>query len=62
MGVNRDGKWAIENIVYYKKYSFSRRKQYLQRASNKRVRRVSIDENIHNGRSYKKYYDLKCEF
>lgn len=60
-GVNRDGECDIENIVYYKKYYNSRRKQHLQKASNKIIRKISIYENIQNGCNYKKYYDLEWE-
>lgn len=59
IGVIKDGEWTIQNIIYCKKYSPSKSKQYLQRVSNKRIRKVPVDENIQNGCNYKKYYDLE---
>lgn len=59
--VDVNGKYNAEHPVYFKQYSFSKRKYYLQRQSNKKIRKVPIEENISNGCSYKKYFDLKWE-
>ena len=59
VGVN--GKYDVKHPSYFKRYSFSKRKYYLQRQSNKRIRKVPIEENISNGCSYKKYFELEWE-
>lgn len=59
--VDINGKYNAEHPVYFKQYSFSKRKYYLQRQSNKKIRKVPIEENISNGCNYKKYFDLEWE-
>lgn len=59
--VDANGEYNVEHPTYFKQYSFSKRKSFLQRQSNKKVRKVPIEENISNGCSYKKYFELEWE-
>lgn len=59
--VDANGEYDVEHPAYFKQCSFSKRRSFLQRQSDKKIRKVPIEENISNGHSYKKYFDLKWE-
>ena len=60
--VDKNGEYDDKNPAYFKRYSVSIRRSYLQRQSNKKIRKVPVEENISNGCNYKKYFDLKWSY